>query len=104
MELNPSDCQVARLTSSRNPLQTQYILHGQVLEAVSSAKYLGWISPATSAGMLMWTESQPTQTGHSDLLNEISKLSPLKSEKGLSILSSSSAGVRSSSVGPPYQT
>ena len=27
--------------SSRTPLQTQYILHGQVLEAVSNARYLG---------------------------------------------------------------
>ena len=36
----------------------------------------GWISPATSAGTLMWTESQPMQTGPSDLLKEISKLSP----------------------------
>ena len=41
---------------------------------------IGWISPATSAGTLMWTESQPTQAGHSDLLIEISKLSPLKSQ------------------------
>ena len=38
----------------------------------------GWISPATSAGTLMWTELQPTQKGHSDLLNEISKLSSPK--------------------------
>ena len=60
----------------------------------------GWISPATSGGTLMWTESQPAQTGHSDLLKEISKLSPLKSEKCLSILSSSQARVRFSSVGP----
>ena len=53
-----------------------------MLEAVSSARYpWGWRSPATSAGTLMWTESQPMQTGHSDLLNEILKLSPLKSEK-----------------------
>ena len=29
------------MTSSRDPLQTQCILHGQVLEAVSSARYLG---------------------------------------------------------------
>ena len=71
MEFNPSKCQVVRVTSSRDPLQTQYILHGQVLEAVSSARYLGWISPATSSGTLMWTESQPTQIGHSDLLGVI---------------------------------
>ena len=41
MEFNPSKCQVIRVTASRTPLQTQYILHGQVLEAVSSARYLG---------------------------------------------------------------
>ena len=29
------------------------ILHGQVLEVVSSARYLGWISPVTLAGTLM---------------------------------------------------
>ena len=40
MEFNPSKCQVVRMTSSRDPLQTQYILHGQVLETVSSARYL----------------------------------------------------------------
>ena len=39
MEFNPSKCQVVRVTSSRTPLQTQYILHGQVLETVSSARY-----------------------------------------------------------------
>ena len=41
MEFNPSKCQFVRVTSSRNSLQTQYILHEQVLEAVSSARYLG---------------------------------------------------------------
>ena len=41
MEFNPSKCQVIRVTASRTPLQTQYILHGQVLEVVSSARYLG---------------------------------------------------------------
>ena len=39
MEFNHSRCQVMRVTSSRTPLQTQYMLHEQVLEAVSSARY-----------------------------------------------------------------
>ena len=103
MEFNPSKCQVLSVTSSRTPLETHYILHGQVLEAVSSDRYLGWISPASSTRTLMWTESQPTQTGSSDLLSEISKLSPSNPRNGLSIHSSSSAGVCFSSVGPPYQ-
>ena len=46
IEFNPSKYQVIRVTSSRTPLQTQYILHGQVLEVVSSARYLVLISPA----------------------------------------------------------
>ena len=36
--VNPSKCQV---TQARNPLQTQYVIHGQVLEAVDHARYLG---------------------------------------------------------------
>ena len=32
MEFNPSKCQVIRVASSRTPLNTQYILRGQVLE------------------------------------------------------------------------
>ena len=41
MEIKPSKCQVVRLTSSRTPFKTDYVLHGQVLEAVTSARYLG---------------------------------------------------------------
>ncbi|MEW8548727.1 MAG: reverse transcriptase family protein, partial [Candidatus Thiodiazotropha sp.] len=41
MEFNPSKCQVVRVTSSRAPINTVYTLHGQVLEAVTSARYLG---------------------------------------------------------------
>ena len=41
MEFNPSKCQVLHITRSRQPLQSQYTLHGQFLESVDSAKYLG---------------------------------------------------------------
>ena len=41
MHFNPSKCQVLHITRAWNPLQTQYVLHGQVLEAVDHAKYLG---------------------------------------------------------------
>ena len=40
MEFNPSKCQVLHITRSRQPLQSQYTLHGQFLESVDSAKYL----------------------------------------------------------------
>ena len=54
-EFNPSKCQVIRVATARIPLYTQYILHGQVLEVISSARYLGWISPVTLSGTHIWT-------------------------------------------------
>ena len=41
MHFSPSKCQVLHITRAQNPLQNQYVLHGQVLEAVDHAKYLG---------------------------------------------------------------
>ena len=41
MEFNPSKCQVLHITRLKHPLNTQYSLHGQVLEATDTAKYLG---------------------------------------------------------------
>ena len=34
-------CQVLRVTSKQNPVVHNYTLHGEVLETVDSAKYLG---------------------------------------------------------------
>ena len=41
MQFNQSKCQVLHITRAQNRRQTQYVLHGQVLEAVDHAKYLG---------------------------------------------------------------
>ena len=41
MEFNPGKCQVLQITRSRSPIQTSYTMHGQTLEVVSCAKYLG---------------------------------------------------------------
>ena len=41
IHFNPSKCQVLHIIRAGNPLQTQCVLHGQVLEAVDHAKYLG---------------------------------------------------------------
>ena len=41
MEFNPSKCQVVHVTGSKIPIKKDYVLHGQVLESVSCAKYLG---------------------------------------------------------------
>ena len=40
MEFKPSMCQVVRMTTSRKLINVTYTLHGQVLEVVTSAKYL----------------------------------------------------------------
>ena len=51
MEFNTSRCQVVRMSTSRRPVNTLYYLHGQVLEAVTSARYFGLISLLACLGM-----------------------------------------------------
>ncbi|MCG8048052.1 MAG: hypothetical protein JAY75_12610 [Candidatus Thiodiazotropha taylori] len=41
MEFNPSKCTVIHVTRSNDPVPSQYTLYGQVLESVTSSKYLG---------------------------------------------------------------
>ena len=41
MEFNPSKCQVVLVTTATKAINTVYTLHGQILEVVTSAKYLG---------------------------------------------------------------
>ena len=41
MEFNPSKCQVVHITRSRQPINTTFSMHGQVLDSVDSAQYLG---------------------------------------------------------------
>ena len=41
MEYNPSKCAVLHITCFRTPVQSSYTLHGQTLQTVTSAKYLG---------------------------------------------------------------
>ena len=41
MEFNPSKCQVVHVAGSKRPVKRDYILHSQVLESVTCAKYLG---------------------------------------------------------------
>ena len=52
MNFNPSKCQVIHVTRRKTPFQTQYNLHGCVLESVPSAKYLG----VTISEDLRWTD------------------------------------------------
>ena len=41
MDFKPSKCQVVHVSGSKRPVKRDYKLHGQVLESVSCAKYLG---------------------------------------------------------------
>ena len=41
MEFHPSKCNVLTISRKARPIYHQYTLHGQVLETVKSAKYLG---------------------------------------------------------------
>ena len=41
MRFNAAKCQVLQVTNKRNPFPASYTIHGQVLETVNSAKYLG---------------------------------------------------------------
>ena len=41
MEFNPSKCQVVHVKGSIKTIKTDYVLHGQVLEFVPCARYLG---------------------------------------------------------------
>ena len=41
MEFNPSKCQVLHITRSRRPIRYNYTMHGQTLDSVEKARYLG---------------------------------------------------------------
>ncbi|MES9994057.1 MAG: reverse transcriptase family protein, partial [Candidatus Thiodiazotropha sp.] len=41
MEFNPNKCQVLHISRSRQPIHSQYTLHGEILESVDCARYLG---------------------------------------------------------------
>ena len=41
MSFNASKCQVLQITNKSNPIRASYFIHGQELETVKSAKYIG---------------------------------------------------------------
>ena len=41
MEFNPSKCQTLHITRSRRPFNSTYTMHGQILDSVDSAQYMG---------------------------------------------------------------
>ena len=71
MEFNPSKCQVVRVTTARKAINTVYTLHGQILEVVTSAKYLGLTSPVAYLGTSTLTELLEMQIELWDTFGEI---------------------------------
>ena len=63
MQFNPSKCQVVQVTGSKSPYKSEYILHGQVLETVTCAKYLGVDISSISHGAPTLVVSLEMQTG-----------------------------------------
>ena len=41
MQFHPAKCTVLTVTNKRNPIVTEYTIRGQLLSAVTSARYLG---------------------------------------------------------------
>ena len=62
MGFNPSKCQVIHVTGSKKPVKRDYILHGQVLESVTSARYLG----VDISGSLSWNPHVDRITGNAN--------------------------------------
>ena len=50
MEFNPSKCQAVHVSCPKRPVKRDYVLHGQVLESASCAKYFG----VNISGSLTW--------------------------------------------------
>ena len=65
MEFNHPKCQVVRMTTARKAINTVYTLHGQILEVVTSAKYLGL---DISSG-LSWNSHIDCITGNANCIN-----------------------------------
>ena len=59
MEFNPSKCQVGHVAGPKRPVKRDNILHGQVLESVTCAKYLG----VDISGSLSWNSHIDRITG-----------------------------------------
>ena len=64
MQLNPSKFQVVQVTGSKSPYIAESILHGQVLETVTCARYLGFdmssfISCSSHIGRVVGNANRP---------------------------------------------
>ena len=81
MEFNPSKCQVVGVTTARKAINTVYTLHGQILEVVTSAKYLGLTSPVAYLGTPTLTVLLEIQIELWDTLGEILNKKTKKSER-----------------------
>ena len=102
MEFHPDKCSVLSITRSKTPIHYEYQLHGQPLEHVKSAKYLG----VTIQSDLKWTTHVNTVTNKANrtlgfLLRNLKISSPAIKEKAYKSLVRRSPEY-ASSVWDPY--
>ena len=103
MQFNPSKCQVKHITRSHSPLPTTYTLHGETLEAVASARYLG----VDIANDLSWKTHVSSITNNANkslgfLRRNLKTKNHFTKGKCIQGYCQTPAGVCFSSMGPPH--
>ena len=72
MEFNRSKCQVVHVSGSKMPIKRDYMLHGQILESVTCAKYLGVdISGSLSCTGKFWKGTSRQRSGKGAIRKKI---------------------------------
>ena len=113
MEFNPEKCQAMRVTLRRNTGNPTYSIHGQELEVVTKAKYLG----LTISKNLSWSEhiaatTKKAETARSflilentnsfqDMLNILSKWADYAKKSGVTRIN---LGARERGIFGPFDT
>ena len=59
MKFNPLKCQVIQVTGSRKPINTNYRLHGQVLETVICARFSSGLSLRSHTDTITGSATKP---------------------------------------------
>ena len=103
MEFNPGKCQVIHVTTSRYPLRTDYVLHGQVLETTTSARYLG----VDISDNLNWSDHKNRVTSKGQQLSRLHSAqqtdpTPATSICNIQGCSPSTAGICCQCLGPAH--
>jgi hypothetical protein len=66
MQFHPAKCTVLTVTNKRNPIVTEYTIRGQLLAAVTSAKYLG----VTITDKVNWSQHIDSITNKANIVEQ----------------------------------